>query len=270
MIDQVRKRAPLMHCITNYVTVNDVANMVLASGGSPIMADGIYEVEDITGICDGLIINIGTLNERTIDSMLKAGKRANQLGHPVIFDPVGAGASAFRTETARRILDSIACSVIRGNASEIKTIAKGSHTTRGVDANIADQVSAAHLDEAVQWIKDLSLQLKAVVAMTGEIDIISDGKRAAIVKNGHPWMSRITGAGCMLDGVIGNFAAACSDQLLEAVSSAVAAEGICGENAYKKARQLGTGTSSFRTYLIDEMSLLTSEKLKGEQNIEFR
>ena len=136
--ENLRSRSPLIHNITNYVTVNDCANMVLACGASPIMADDAAEVEDITTICGGLNINIGTLNSRTIESMLKAGKKANALGHPVVLDPVGAGASALRTETACRLLDEVRFTVIRGNISEVKTLASGAGTTKGVDADVAD------------------------------------------------------------------------------------------------------------------------------------
>ena len=133
----VRAKSPLVHNITNYVTVNDCANMVLACGASPIMADDAAEVEDITTICGGLNINIGTLNSRTIESMLKAGKKANALGHPVVLDPVGAGASALRTETAYRLLDEVRFTVIRGSISEVKTLASGAGTTKGADADVA-------------------------------------------------------------------------------------------------------------------------------------
>ena len=149
----VRAKSPLVHNITNYVTVNDCANMVLACGASPIMADDAAEVEDITTICGGLNINIGTLNSRTIESMLKAGKKANALGHPVVLDPVGAGASALRTGTAYRLLDEVRFTVIRGNISEVKTLASGAGTTKGVDADVADRVTEENLDGAVAFAK---------------------------------------------------------------------------------------------------------------------
>ena len=139
--ENLRSRSPLIHNITNYVTVNDCANMVLACGASPIMADDAAEVEEITAICGGLNINIGTLNSRTVTSMLLAGKKANQLGHPVVLDPVGAGASRLRTDTAFRLLREVQFTVIRGNISEIKTLASGAGTTKGVDADVADKVT---------------------------------------------------------------------------------------------------------------------------------
>ena len=140
-LDNVRKTMPLVHNITNYVTVNDVANVLLACGGSPIMSDEPEDVQDITAICGGLNINIGTLNKRTIESMFVAGHKANELGHIVLLDPVGAGASALRTNTAVRLMEELHLDVIRGNISEIKTLALGSGTTKGVDADVADAVT---------------------------------------------------------------------------------------------------------------------------------
>ena len=154
-MDNVREKAPLVHNITNYVTVNDVANVLLACGGSPIMSDEPDDVEDITSICVGLNINIGTLNKRTIESMFLAGKKSKALGHVLLLDPVGAGASKLRTETAVKILEELKPDVIRGNISEIKTLALGSGTTRGVDADVADAVTESTLDNAVAFAKTL-------------------------------------------------------------------------------------------------------------------
>ena len=156
MLDNVRKNCPLIHNITNYVTVNDCANIVIACGASPIMADDKDEVAEITTICGGLNINIGTLNSRTIASMLIAGKRANQLNHPVVLDPVGAGASKLRTDTAIQLLKEVKFSVIRGNISEIKTLASGSGTTKGVDADVADAVTEENSDDSVLERENIS------------------------------------------------------------------------------------------------------------------
>ena len=174
LLENVRQSMPLIHNITNYVTVNDCANILLACGGSPIMADDIGEVEEITSICGGLNINIGTLNGRTIPAMLAAGKKANELGHPVVLDPVGAGASNLRTGTALKLLEEIRFTVIRGNISEIKTLALGSGSTKGVDADVADSVTEENLDQAVAFAKDFSKKTGAVIAITGAIDIVAD------------------------------------------------------------------------------------------------
>ena len=196
--ENVRKTCPLIHNITNYVTVNDCANMVLACGASPIMADDAAEVEDITTICGGLNINIGTLNSRTITSMLLAGKKANLLGHPVVLDPVGAGASQLRTDTAYRLLREVQFAVIRGNISEIKTLASGAGTTKGVDADVADKVTEENLDSAVAFAKAFAARTGSVIAITGAIDIVADADKAYCIRNGHAMMSSITGTGCQL------------------------------------------------------------------------
>ena len=146
IFENVRKKCPLIHNITNYVTVNDCANIVIACGASPIMSDDKNEVADITAICAGLNINIGTLNSRTIESMIIAGKTSNQLNHPVVLDPVGAGASKLRTETAIKLVEEVKFAVIRGNISEIKTLASGSGTTKGVDADVADKLTEDNID----------------------------------------------------------------------------------------------------------------------------
>ncbi|MEG1550875.1 MAG: hydroxyethylthiazole kinase, partial [Oscillospiraceae bacterium] len=185
MLKNVREKTPLVHNITNYVTVNDCANVLLACGGSPIMADDAMEVEDITSICGGLNINIGTLNERTIKSMLLAGKKANELNHPTLLDPVGAGASKLRTNTAYKLLEEVKFSVIRGNISEIKTLALGEGTTKGVDADALDVVTDKNLDEAVNFAKNFAIKMNAVIAITGAIDIVTDGKKAYVIRNGH-------------------------------------------------------------------------------------
>lgn len=181
----VRAKSPLVHNITNYVTVNDCANIVLACGASPIMADDAAEVEDITSLCAGLNLNIGTLNSRTIPSMLLAGHTANRLGRPVVLDPVGAGASHLRTETALRLLREVKFTVIRGNISEIRTLAAGSGTTKGVDADTADKVTDETLDKTVAFAKAFAARTGAVVAVTGAIDIV------AVFQTGKPACERI-------------------------------------------------------------------------------
>ena len=156
MFENVRQKSPLIHNITNYVTVNDCANMLLACGGSPIMADDPEDAVEITAICNGLNINIGTLNQHTIPSMFAAGKRASELGRPVVLNPVGAGASTLRTDTALELLKKVRFTVIRGNISEIKTLALGSGTTKGVDADAADKVTEENLDKTLAFAKDFA------------------------------------------------------------------------------------------------------------------
>ncbi len=270
LLENVRKTGPLIHCITNYVTVNDVANMVLACGASPIMADDAAEAADITALSSATYINIGTLNARTIDSMLLAGKRANELHHPVILDPVGAGASSFRSKTVRQLMDSIRFTVIKGNSSEVKTIAQGSGTSKGVDADTADSVTDENLDTAIGYVKELSARTGSIIVMTGAIDISTDGDKAYVCRNGHPVLKSITGSGCMLGALAAAFCAANPACLPEAAAAAVSAMGLCGESAYRKTAAAGCGTGTFRSQLIDEMSLLTQQSFTEGCRIEER
>ena len=268
IMTNVKEKNPLVHCITNYVTVNDCANIVLASGASPIMADDIGEVEDIVSISNALVLNIGTLNERTINSMLKAGKKANELNIPVIFDPVGAGASKLRTDATRKIMNEIDLSLITGNISEIKTILEGSGTTKGVDASEEDEITEENIDIVVEMAKSLSKKTKTVISITGKIDIIAQDDKAYIVSNGHEIMPKITGTGCMLTSIIGGYIGANPDSILEATTIATALMGISGEKAFNKIKDNNEGTSSFRNYLIDNIYMLSEEDVRKDGKIE--
>ena len=265
----VRAKSPLVHNITNYVTVNDCANMVLACGASPIMADDAAEVEDITTLCAGLNINIGTLNSRTIPSMLLAGRTAKKLGRPVVLDPVGAGASHLRTETALQLLREIKPTVIRGNISEIRTLAAGSGTTKGVDADTADKVTDETLDSAVAFAKAFASRTGAVVAVTGAIDIVTDGEKAYCIRNGHPMMSTVTGTGCQLSALTAAFCAANPDNILEATAAAVCAMGLAGEIAHSRLTKLD-GSATYRNYIIDAIYNMTPEQLEEGARYEMR
>lgn len=268
ILQNVNKKVPLVHCITNYVTVNDVANILLACGASPIMADEEEEVEDITSICTSLYINMGTLNERTIQSMIKAGKKANELFHPVIFDPVGAGASKLRTKVATDLLHHISFRVIRGNISEIKNIYNDSGTTQGVDADVNDEVTEDNIGEKVSLAKKLSQRTGAIIAITGAIDVVADSKSAYVIRNGNPIMSRITGTGCMLTGMIAAYIGGNPNQALLATTAAVCSMGIAGEIAYQKIQEEGKGFGTLRSYMIDAISQMTQENLNGGARIE--
>ena len=261
--ENVRSTCPLIHNITNYVTVNDCANMVLACGASPIMADDAAEVEDITIICGGLNINIGTLNSRTITSMLLAGKKANLLGHPVVLDPVGAGASQLRTDTANRLLREVKFTVIRGNISEIKTLASGAGTTKGVDADVADKVTEENLDSAVAFAKAFAARTGAVAAITGAIDIVADAHKAYCIRNGHPMMS------CQLSALTAAFVTANPGQPLEAAAAAVCAMGLAGEIAHSRLSPLD-GNSTYRNYIIDAIYNMTPAQLEEGATYEVR
>ncbi len=269
ILSNVRERTPLVHNITNYVTVNDCANILLACGGSPIMSDDAAEVEDITSICGGLNINIGTLNQNTIPSMFLAGKRANALSHPVLLDPVGAGASKLRTETAAKLLEEVKFAVIRGNISEIKALAQGTNSTKGVDASEEDAANASNLDSVVAFARALSEKTGAIIAITGATDIIVDKANACTITNGHPMMSKITGTGCMLSAMTTAFVTANPEQPFEAVCTAVIAMGLCGELAQRRLTELD-GNSSYRNYIIDAVYRLTAEQLVEGAKYEMR
>ena len=249
-IENVRETTPLVHNITNYVTVNDVANVLLACGGSPIMSDEPDDVVDITSICGGLNINIGTLNKSSIEGMFLAGKRANELNHMVLLDPVGAGASKLRTDTAVKLMDEIKFTVIRGNISEIKTLALGSGTTKGVDADVADAVTDETLDSAVKFVKDFAKKSGSIVAITGAIDLVADGDRCFVIRNGRPEMGKITGTGCQLSGMMTAFLVANPDNLLEAAAAAVCTMGLAGEIGWANMQE-GDGNSTYRNRIID-------------------
>lgn len=271
ILNNVKHRKPIVHCITNAVTMNDCANALLAVGASPIMSDDIREVEEIVSISSALYINIGTLNDRTVESMLVAGKKAAQLGLPIVFDPVGAGASSLRTSISNMIIKDVGCSVIRGNASEIKSLASGISSTKGVDVAAADVVdSESKLIETVTMAQKLSMTTKSVIAITGETDIIADSQKAFIVRNGNALMEQVTGTGCMLTAVIAAFCGANKDNLIEATTAAICSFGLCGEIAYDKVIEMKTGTSSYRTYIIDAISLLEGNVLANRARMEKR
>lgn len=269
IMDNVREKAPLVHNITNYVTVNDCANILLACGASPIMSDDEGDVEDITSICGGLNINIGTLNKNTIPSMFLAGRRSNELGHPVLLDPVGAGASRIRTETASRLIDELKLAVIRGNISEIKALYGGSSTTRGVDADAADQVNASNIDSVISFASAFSRSTGAVVAITGATDIITDGEQVCCITNGDPMMSRVTGTGCMLSAMTTAFVVADPDRSFEAVCAATIAMGLAGEVAKSRLSKMD-GNSTYRNYLIDAVCNMSGEQLEKGAKYEIR
>ncbi len=268
-LQNVRGKCPLIHNITNYVTVNDCANILLACGGSPIIADDAQEAAQITSICGGLNINIGTLNSRTIPAMHIAGKKANQLSHPVVLDPVGAGASDLRTQTALALLEDVHFTVIRGNISEIKTLALGSGSTKGVDADVADRVTEENLDTAVAFAKSFAQKTGSIIAITGAIDIVADSEKAYCIRNGHPMMASITGTGCQLSALTAAFVTANPTTPLEATAAAVCAMGLAGELAHQRLTALD-GNSSYRNYIIDAIYHMIPEQLQGGAKYELR
>lgn len=289
-IKDVRDTHPLVHCITNYVTVNDVANSILAIGGSPIMADALEEVEAVVSKSKALVLNIGTLNENTVKAMILAGKTANAKNIPVIFDPVGAGFTPYRAETAKKILDEVGVGIIRGNLSEIASLAGIKSANKGVDASdsITDiKNSAAGIDQ-VAIAKNLAQKYSTVIAITGQTDIISDGNCCYKIRNGHPILSKVTGTGCMATGLIAAFAGSNSaaitgantaatsginttaavsrTAMLSAAVAGIASMGIAGEIAFAKAGSEGTG--SFHIAIIDALSRMNDVELQSHLKLE--
>lgn len=260
-LDNIRDTAPLVHNITNYVTVNDVANILLACGASPIMSDDEEEVVEITSICGGLNINIGTLNKNTIPSMFLAGKQANKLGHKVLLDPVGVGASTFRTKTALELIKEVSFDVIRGNISEIKTLALGTGSTKGVDASISDAVTEDNLEQTIDFIKDFSKRVGAIIAVTGAIDLVVGGDTCYVIRNGKKEMSEITGTGCQLSGMMTAFLVANPKNVLEAAAASVCAMGLAGEIAMTRMLE-GDGNSTYRNRIIDAIYNMDGDTLE--------
>lgn len=267
--DALRARGALVHNITNYVTVNDVANILLAAGGSPIMSDDITDAPEITAICGGLNINIGTLNERTIPAMFAAGKKAKELGHKILLDPVGAGASSLRTDTALKLMKEVGFDVIRGNISEIKTLATGSGTTKGVDADVADAVTEENLDQAVKFAKTFAKDSGSIVAITGAIDLVTDGEKCYVIRNGRPEMGLITGTGCQLSGMMTAFLVANPKEPLEAAAAAICTMGLAGEIGWAN-MQPADGNSTYRNRIIDAVYHMDGDRLEKGANYELR
>jgi hydroxyethylthiazole kinase len=257
LLNKVRENKPLVHHITNYVTVNDCANITLAIGASPVMADAIGEAADIAAIAQAVVLNMGTLNERTIPSMIAAGKSANAKGIPVVFDPVGAGASKLRNDTAASVISAVKLSVIRGNISEIKFVAGLSSRTKGVDASDSDIAGAGSAGLTAQA---LAQKLGCVVVISGAVDTISDGAKIVFVENGHTMLGNLTGTGCMCSSLIGSFCGAAPDKPFVAATAAMLCMGIAGELAYENSGQRGNG--SFRILLHDAVSRMDAATLE--------
>ena len=265
VLSAVRSKKPLVQCITNFVTVNDCANIILASGGSPTMTSHPMEVEEAVRDVQALVCNMGSINN--IDSMILAGKEANRLGKPVILDPVGAGGTQLRRDAVKQLLEEVHFTVIRGNASEIRYLAGQQTTGSGVDVSCMDEITEDNLEDAAAMAATLAEKLKTVIAISGKIDVISNGKETCILRNGCATMARITGSGCMLTSLIGAFCGAWEEPFL-AACAAVAAMGICGEIAEEKRLRNGTGNATFRNDLIDAVFDLTEQQLQNGANYE--
>jgi hydroxyethylthiazole kinase len=249
-LQQVRGRAPLIHNITNYVVMNSTANALLAVGASPVMAHAIEELDEMVAIASALVINIGTLSEHWVESMSRAGRAARRRGIPIVLDPVGSGATRMRTTVALRLIDEAQPTVIRGNASEIRSLVLGEKETRGVD-------STRTSEESVDAARSLARQARCVVTVSGATDVIVDSERVVRVHNGNPLMTRVTGMGCTATAVTAAFAAVNADSL-QAAAHAMAVVGIAGEIAAERS----AGPGSLQVNFLDVLYGLTEPEMR--------
>jgi len=257
IIIQTRRRRPLIHCINNHVTSNDCANILLACGGSAIMADDPDEVAEVTAMCGGLVLNMGTPSPRKVEAMLRAGTEANRTGHPVVLDPVGVGSSDMRRQAGRRLLERVRFAAIRANAAEIAALVCGTAARRGVDSD-AEETS---VDVTVRNAGLLAKETGAVVVVTGDTDIVTDGRTACLVHNGCAMMRSVTGAGCQLSALLGAYITANPENPRRAALAAVCSMGLSGEIAHERLGPLD-GNASYRNYIIDAIYNLTPEDLE--------
>lgn len=260
ILRKVRDIKPTVQCITNFVTINDCANVLLAAGAAPTMAMDIREVEEVAGQADAVVCNLGAVEY--VESMLLAGRTAGQLGKPVVLDPVAAGGRTLRRESALRLIREGNVTVIRGNASEIRALALGRDGGDGVEVSSLDVINRENLPESIKTVESFAEKSNTVVVVSGPLDVVSDGKRTAIIRNGCPTMARFTGSGCMASALIGAFCAAAPGHPFEAAGAAMAVMGICGEAAEKRRLKNGTGNATFRIDLIDAVFNLTEEQFK--------
>ena len=270
-LSQIKEKNPLTHCITNSVTINDCANAVLAIGGSPFMAEDAEELEEVVTIADALVINIGKLSKEQINSMNVSAKVANETDTPIILDPVGVGVTELRNKTTMDLINNYNMAAIRGNITEIKSIAKlvgvidENNTAKGVDVNIDDIITEENLSANGEIIRELAEKLETTILASGPIDILSDGKTTIAIDNGDDMMPLITGSGCMLSSIVGSCIGGSTP--LEGSLVAILAMNIAGEKARAKVDEKDEGTGSFRAYLIDYLYKTNAESLINESNI---
>lgn len=258
ILNAVRTQRPRIHSITNTVSAPLSANGLIAIGAAPIMAEDLEEVAQITTGCDGLCLNLGTPNPRKLQAMVEAGITANALGHPVVFDPVAVGGSDLRLNGAKRILKTVRCTVIRGNLTEMKTLAHGQRDAMGVDAGMGDAINDQTLAGVVVFAQDFAAELGTILAISGAMDVVTDGTTTYIIRNGHPMLSAVSGSGCLLSAITAAYLSANPDQPLLAVVASLCTMGYCGEQAAITCH----GNGSFAVDLLDELSNVTGETLE--------
>jgi hydroxyethylthiazole kinase len=257
-LEKIRNKAPLVHNITNFVVMNSTANVLLAAGASPVMAHAENEVEEMVSLAGALVLNIGTLTDEWIRAMVVAGRKANELGVPVVLDPVGAGATGLRTAASQELLGAVDVAVVRANASEVLALAGGAEATKGVD-------SVHSAEEAAGVMPDLAKELGCTIAVTGETDIVTDGERTLEVAGGHPLMGYVTGTGCAATVLVGAFLAV-DDDPVQAAAGGLAFFGLAGARAAEKCR--GPGTYWVR--VLDELYSVSEDDLRSAELISER
>ena len=258
-LERLREAKPLVHQITNYVVMNETANATLALGALPVMAHALEEVEEMVALAGALVLNIGTLSPTWVEAMLAAGSPAGRKGIPIVLDPVGAGATAYRTETAKRLLAELDVAVLRGNAGEVATLVGAEAEVRGVES-----ISAG--GDPGELAREAARTLGVVASVTGPVDHVSDGERVISVANGHELLATVTGTGCMSTAITGCFLAVASDRPLEAAAEALVAFGIAGEDAARGAKGPGT----FHAGLYDALAALDPAAIDGRARVEER
>lgn len=254
----IQEERPLVHCITNVVTVNDCANILLAAGASPTMAHHPLEAAEVTEGCRSLVCNLGATE--SFDAMVAAKKKALELGHPVVIDPVGVSGSSFRRSFCLELMGQAAPACIRGNLSEIKALATDSRTAAGVDAAKGDMLNGGSMEETIELIRRFAEERGTIVIASGETDLVSDGNRVFAVRNGSRMMAKITGSGCMSSALLGAFLSV--ENSLEAAAASCGVMGICGELARHRTREVRGGTGTYRTQLMDAVSMLKKAQVK--------
>lgn len=259
-LNNIKKNNPLIHCITNYVTVNDCANAILGIGASPLMAEDINEINEISTISKSLVINIGTLNKNQINSIKYACEKANLNKIPITIDPVGVGISNLRKNTIKELIDNYKITTIRGNMSEIKTIANLNKKNYSLEANISDITTKENLNENAKIVKKLAQKLNSIIIASGPIDIISSNKTTIAIENGDKIMEKITGSGCILTSIIGSCISV--NEPLEGSVLGSLILTIAGEKAKKEINKFNLGTGNFRNYLIDNIYKFKEDDFK--------
>lgn len=251
----LRDKRPLIHNITNYVVMNYTANALLACGAAPVMAHAQEEVEEMVSLTRALVLNIGTLSPHWIDAMLIAGRRANEMNIPIILDPVGSGVTTFRTESSKKLIDNLKINAVRGNASEVLSLAHKGCRTKGV--------AALHsVDEAADAAIILARELDTTLAITGKVDLITDGVRVFMVYNGHELMGYVAGTGSVATVIIGAFLAVNRDSV-EAAATALAYFGLAGEKGASQVK----GPGAFQVSLIDALFTIDEKELEEGSKI---